>query len=146
MLAARDRKDAEGFAAIGAGNDSFHSWKLQCFRHVDIDYFGMGVGTAIDAPGQHAGRKQVGGIFCSAGDLFRPINHRNVASDIACRHDLIHGDAPAAWRSAANFTASMILTYPVQRQMLLPSAARISSSLGDGFRRNSPAEAMMNPG
>ena len=34
----------------------------------------------------------------------------------------------------------------VQRQMLLPSAARMSSSLGCGLRRSKPADAMMNPG
>src|SRR5712691_1186335 len=75
-----------------------------------------------------------------------PLPHKGGGSRLSERHDLVHGATPCACNAAAYFTASMIFTYPVQRQMLLPNPSRISSSLGCGLRRKRPTDAMMNPG
>src|SRR4030095_14257261 len=48
--------------------------------------------------------------------------------------------------AAAIFTASMILTYPVQRQTLPDRASRISASLGRGFSSSRALEVIRKPG
>src|ERR1019366_3196456 len=114
--------------------------------YIDFDDLAVRMGAAIDAARQHSGLQNVGGIFGAAGYFFRPVDHRHIAADIVRRNHFVHGDTPCALRVAAYCTASMIFTYPVQRQILLPSASRISASLGLGFFRSRPAEAMMKPG
>src|SRR5262249_25199019 len=95
---------------------------------------------------QQAGCDQIGGVFRLPRHLVGPVDHQHVDADIVRRHDLVHGETPPAWGAAAYFTASMIFTYPGQRQVLLPRAERKSSSLVCGLRRSRPADAMMNPG
>ena len=110
MLAARDRQHAEGLVAVGAGHDRLHARELQGRGHIDVDDLGVRIGAAEDAPRQHAGIDEIGGVFRSPGDLLGSVDHRHIAADIVRRHDLVHGATPAALSSAAYFTASMILT------------------------------------
>src|SRR5262249_54789464 len=114
--------------------------------NIDLEDLAMRTGATQDASRQQRRRNQICSVFGPTGYFFRAVDHRHIGADMARRHNLVHGATPTALSSAAYFTASMILTYPVQRQILLPSAKRISSSLGCGLRRSRPAEAMMNPG
>src|SRR5262245_27871082 len=106
----------------------------------------MRIGAAIDAASELAHPDNIGCIFCAAGHFFRAVDHRHIGSDVVHGGGFVHGGIPCLPRATANFTASMIFTYPLQRQILLPSASRISASLGSGFYRNNPPEAMMKPG
>ena len=110
MLAARDRQHAEGLVAIGAGDDRLHAGQLCRLGDIDLENFAVRIGAAVDAPGQHPRRDEVGGIFGAPGHLFGPVDHRHVAADRVRRADLVHGATPAALSSAAYFTASMIFT------------------------------------
>ena len=110
MFGARNRQNAEGLVAIGAGDDRLHARQLRSLRYVDVEDFGMRIGAAEDAPGKHSRRDKIGGVFGASGNLFRPVDHRHVVADRMRRHDLVHGEVPAACRSAAYFTASMIFT------------------------------------
>src|SRR4029077_20443234 len=110
MLAAGDRQHAEGFVAIGAGNDGAHAGQFARFRYVDVDDLTVRIGTAVDAPGKLTGAQNVGGVFGAAGNFLRTVDHRHVAADIVRRHDLVHGATPCALSAAAYFTASMIFT------------------------------------
>ena len=53
MLGARDRQHAECLIAIGAGDDRLHAGKFRGFRNIDVEDFGMRIGTAKDPPRQH---------------------------------------------------------------------------------------------
>ena len=110
MFAARDRQHAERLVAVGAGDDRLHARQLQRLGDIDRDDLGVRIGAAVDAPGQHARRDQIGGVFRPARDLLGPVDHRHIAADVVRRHDLVHGATPDALRSAAYFTASMIFT------------------------------------
>ena len=96
MLGARDRQHAEGLVAIGAGDDRLHARQLRRLGNVDVENFGVRIGAAEDAPGEHARRDKIGGVFGASGNLFRAVDHRHVVADGMRRHDLVHGDAPAA--------------------------------------------------
>ena len=110
VLAARDRQDAEGLVAIGAGDDGLHARQPQRRGDIDVDNLGVRIRTAEDASRQQARRDQVGGVFRPPRHLVGPIDHRHVGADIVRRHDLVHGETPPACSSAAYFTASTILT------------------------------------
>ncbi len=110
VLAARDRQDAEGLVAIGAGDDGLHARQPQRRGDVDVDNLGVRIRAAEDASRQQARCDQVGGVFRPSRHLVGPVDHRHVAADIVRRHDLVHGETPPACSSAAYFTASMILT------------------------------------
>ena len=110
MLRTRNRKYAEAFVAVSAGDDGLHARQLGRFGDIHIQYFGVRIRTAQDASGEHLRRDQISRVFSSSRNLFRPIYQRHVLADCMCRHDLIHGEAPAALRSAACITASMIFT------------------------------------
>ena len=96
MLGAGDRQHAEGLVAIGAGDDRLHARNLRRLGNVDLENFGVRIGAAEDARGEHSRRGKIGGVFGASGDLLRAVDHRHVAADGANRHDLIHGGAPAA--------------------------------------------------
>ena len=110
MLGAGDRQYAESLVAIGAGDDRLHARQLGRFGNIDLKNFSVRIRTAENTPGKHARSNQIGGVFGAAGYFFRPVDQRHVVADRMRRHDLVHGDAPAACSSAAYFTASMILT------------------------------------
>ena len=110
MFGARNRQNAEALVAIGAGDDGLHARQLLSLRYVDVKDFGMRIGAAKDAPGKHPEPDKIRGVFGAPGNLFRPVHQRHVIADRMRRHDLVHGEVPAACRSAAYFTASMIFT------------------------------------
>ena len=110
MLAAGNGQHAKGFVAVGSGDHRRNARQLKSFRYVDLEYFGMSIRAAVDAAGQHAGGKNVGGIFGAAGYLLRTVDHRHIAADIADRGALVHGALPSPLSSAACRTASMIFT------------------------------------
>ena len=90
MLAARDRQHAEGLVAVGAGDDRLHARQLRRLRDIDFEDFGVRIGTAKDAPGQHSRRDEIGGVLGAAGHLLRTVDHRHVVADVMRRHDLVH--------------------------------------------------------
>ena len=110
MLAAGDRQHAESLVAIGAGDDGFHARQLRRLRYVDFENFGMRIRAAENSPGEHSRRDEIGGVFGAAGHFLRAVDHRHVVADVMRRHDLVHGETPAACSAAACCTASMILT------------------------------------
>ena len=96
MLGARDRQHAECLVAVGAGDDRLHAGKLRGFGNVDVEDFGMRIGTAKDPPRQHVRRNEIGGVFGAAGDFLRAVDHRHVVADVMRRHDFVHGEHFAA--------------------------------------------------
>ena len=130
-----DRQHAERDFAIGAGDHRAHPGKREGGGRIDRNQLGMADGAAQDTPRQRVAERQIGGIGGLAGDLVGAVDQRRALTN--------RGHTVSA---AARRTASIIFTYPVQRQMLLAKAARISSSLGSALRRNSPSEAMIMPG
>ena len=110
VLAARDRQHAKSLVAVGAGDDGFHARQLCRLRDVDFKNFGVRIRAAKNPSRQHSRRNEIGGVFGAAGNFLRAIDHRHVVADVMRRHDLIHGETPAACSATACCTASMILT------------------------------------
>jgi len=110
IFAARDRQHAERLVAVGAGDDGAHAGNFKRLGYIDFDDLAVRIGAAIDAPRQHSGLQNVGGIFGAAGYFLRAVDHRHVAADIVRRDHFVHGDTPCALRAAAYCTASMIFT------------------------------------
>src|SRR5262249_1193424 len=127
-------------------DDRLHAGQARGFGNIDLEDFAVRVRTAEHAPGQKFRRNQIGGILGPSGYLIRAVDHRHETADVVPPPPFLHPAPPLAGTPHTYLPASLILTYPVQRQMLLPRAAQISSSRGCGLRRSSPAEAMMNPG
>ena len=110
VLAPRDRQHAKSLVAIGAGDDGLHARQLCRLRYIHFENLGVRIGAAKNSPGQHSRRDEIGGVFGAAGDFLRAVDHRHIVADVMSRHDLVHGETPAACSAAACCTASMILT------------------------------------
>src|SRR5262249_30845948 len=59
------------------------------------------VRTAVDTPGQHLGRDEIGCVLGASGDLLRPIHHGYVATDGPCARDLVHKLSGASCEAAS---------------------------------------------
>ena len=101
MLAARDRQHAEGLVAVGASDDRLHARQPQRLGDIDLEDLGVRIGAAVNSPGEHSGRNEIGGVLRAARHLLGAVDHRHVGADGAGRHDLVHGATPAALSSAA---------------------------------------------
>src|SRR5580698_7402783 len=110
MLTAGNRQYAKSLVAIGTGDDGFYARQLHRFGNIHIENFGVRIRTAKDSSSEHSRRDEIGGVFGTAGNFLRAVDHRHVVADIMRRHDLVHGETPAACSAAACCTASMILT------------------------------------
>jgi hypothetical protein len=114
----RDRQDAEGMPAIGAGDDGQHARQRRGRPGVDAAEHAMRDGAAQDArDGRALG--QVGGEAGAAGDLLDPVDERRAATGGAggCLRRAgrglgrgVHSAASAVISAAAVSTASMIFT------------------------------------
>ena len=110
VFGARDRQHAEWLVAFGTGDDRLDAWEFHRFGNVDLEDFGMRIRTAENASGEHSRDNKISGVFGTAGDLFRAVDHRHVAADVMRGQNVVHGVNPAAQSDAACFTASMIFT------------------------------------
>ena len=168
VLVHRDREDAEGPVAVRPGHHRPDPGKGLGLARVDRADGRVPPGAAEDPAREGARRgRQVGRVAGPPAHLVGAVDEGDVRPDrpdprggrVGPRRGLSRGHrrwsahAPGrppareeAAASAAHRTASTILTYPVQRQMLLPSASRMASSEGSSSRRRSASEAMMSPG
>ena len=175
VLVHRDGEHPEGPVAVRPGDDRPDPGEGLGLGGVDGADGRVTPGASQDAARKRARRRrQVGGVAGPPAHLVGAVHEGHVPPDgpdprgcrlrgrrVAGRS----GSRPGGWGNgcggahhsaaraaskaaapAAHCTASTIFTYPVQRQMLLPRASRIASSVGSGSRLKSASEAMMSPG
>ncbi len=97
-----DRQHAEGHRRVLAGAHRLHAGQRARGGRVDGQDARMRMRAAQDAPDQCAGRGDVGGITCAAGDLVEAVDQRRVHADAA--------GAGHAWLHLVPFAAAAACT------------------------------------